>query len=139
MKFALGENILSAYKTHSPRALGLVNNFRTMLSYAVSSATPESFTSFSLIAMHISCFPNNSSSSSNACNKKNLLFSKCISAIRIRNIIAARIVPLSFFSRRFCIRLALSELPNKKIKEGKESLRFVEHNTKRVVSRMRDL
>lgn len=36
-----------------PRARGLVSNFCTILSYAISSATPESLTSFSLTAIQM--------------------------------------------------------------------------------------
>lgn len=49
-----------------PLALGLVKSFCTILSYAISSATPESLTSFSLTAIQILCLANRSSSSSNA-------------------------------------------------------------------------
>lgn len=49
-----------------PLARRFVSNFCTMLSYAVSSATPESLTSFSLMAMHMSFFASRSSSSSKA-------------------------------------------------------------------------
>lgn len=53
-----------------PLALGLVSNFCTMQLQAVSSATPESFTSFSFTAMQISYLANKTSSSSKAwCNQ----------------------------------------------------------------------
>lgn len=54
-------------KKHLPLARGFVSSFSTMLSYAISSATPESLTSFSLTAIQILFFANKSSSSSYAC------------------------------------------------------------------------
>lgn len=56
---------------HLPRARGFVSSFCTILSYAISSATPESLTSFSLMAIQMLWRASNSSSSSNACNTTN--------------------------------------------------------------------
>lgn len=69
----LGRNSSCKHVLNLPLALGFVNNFRTMLSYADSSATPESFTSFSFTAMQMLCSASRSSSSSNACTNKSLL------------------------------------------------------------------
>lgn len=64
---SMAYNIFFILKANLPLARGFVSNFWTMLSYAISSATPESFTNFSLTAIQISCFAKRSSNSSNAC------------------------------------------------------------------------
>lgn len=64
---AYNNNSNNNSKKHLPLARGFVRSFSTMLSYAISSATPESLTSFSLTAIQILFFANKSSSSSYAC------------------------------------------------------------------------